>query len=285
MKKQITPFLTAVFILISSIHVLAADVRSNHVVVVVEENHSFESVINHSSMPYLNSLAAEYGLALRYYGNVHPSIGNYFMMTTGQTLTTADGWPGTVYSNNIVRQMVQAGKTWKVYAESLPSVGYIGPDQYPYVKHHNPMAYFSDVKNSTTERDRLVPSTEFANDVRNEHLPNLSFLIPNELHDAHSGSLSTADQWLKYKIAPLLADHAFQQDGILIITFDESYSSDLTHGGGHVATVVIGPKVIRHKKTTTFYQHQSLLRTIELALGLPTIAAAKTANSLGDFFF
>lgn len=285
MNKRIISILAAFVVLLSSVPVLATDVRSNHVVVVVEENHSFESVINNSSMPYLNSLAAQYGLALRYYGNVHPSIGNYFMMTTGQLLTTADGWPGTVYADNIVRQIVHAGKTWKVYAQSLPSVGYIGPDQFPYVRHHNPMAYFSDVKNSQTERLRLVPSTEFANDVRNEHLPTLSFLIPDELHDAHSGSLSTADQWLKYKIAPLLANRVFQEDGILIITFDESNSTDLTHGGGHVATVVIGPKVIRRKKTTTFYQHQSLLRTIELALGLPTIAAAKTANSLDDFFF
>ncbi len=56
----------------------------SHVFVVVEENHGYSSVIGSSSMPYLNSLASKYGLATQYYANTHPSIGNYFMMTTGQ---------------------------------------------------------------------------------------------------------------------------------------------------------------------------------------------------------
>ena len=40
-----------------------------HVFIVVEENHSYSSVIGSSSMPYLNSLAAHYGLATQYYAN------------------------------------------------------------------------------------------------------------------------------------------------------------------------------------------------------------------------
>jgi hypothetical protein len=34
-----------------------------HVVLVVEENHSYSEVIGNSAMPYLNSLASQYGLA------------------------------------------------------------------------------------------------------------------------------------------------------------------------------------------------------------------------------
>ena len=37
--------------------------QSRHVWVVTEENHSYESVIGNSNMPYFNSLAAKYGLA------------------------------------------------------------------------------------------------------------------------------------------------------------------------------------------------------------------------------
>src|SRR5690348_17595553 len=55
-----------------------------HVVLVVEENHSYSEVIGNSAMPYLNSLASQYGLATQYFANTHPSIGNYFMLTTGQ---------------------------------------------------------------------------------------------------------------------------------------------------------------------------------------------------------
>jgi hypothetical protein len=49
---------------------------SAHVFLVVEENHSYSQVIGNSSMPYLNSLAAKYGLATQYYADVHPSIGS-----------------------------------------------------------------------------------------------------------------------------------------------------------------------------------------------------------------
>jgi hypothetical protein len=42
-------------------------------------------------MPYLNSLANKYGLATHYYAEVHPWIGNYFMLTAGQAETRTQG--------------------------------------------------------------------------------------------------------------------------------------------------------------------------------------------------
>ena len=74
-------------------------------------------------MPYFNSLASQNVLFTQYYANTHPSIGNYFMITTGQIITNNDSFTGTVTQDNIVRHMLTAGKTWKSYAESLPSVG------------------------------------------------------------------------------------------------------------------------------------------------------------------
>ena len=64
--------------------------QSNHVVVVLEENQSYPAVIGSASMPYLNSLASQNALATQYYANVHPSIGNYFMLTAGQLVTSND---------------------------------------------------------------------------------------------------------------------------------------------------------------------------------------------------
>jgi phosphatidylinositol-3-phosphatase len=69
-----------------------------HVVVVLEENHSYSEVIGNSAMPYLNSLASQYGLATQYFANAHPSIGNYFMLTTGQLVTNDDAFAGTFAS-------------------------------------------------------------------------------------------------------------------------------------------------------------------------------------------
>lgn len=260
--------------------------RSNHVVVVVEENHSYSSVIGNSAMPYLNGLATKYGLAKQYYANTHPSIGNYFEMTTGKIITNNDNFSSTVTADNMVRHMLSAAKTWKSYAEGLPSVGYIGGDTGSYVRHHNPFSYFSDVRNSSVERLNLVPATRFLTDVSNHTLPQFSFLVPDNANNGHNGSLAQADNWLKAHIAPLLNSTAFQQDGILIILFDESFNWDTAHGGGHVATVVVGPKVKRGYKSTWFYQHQSLLKTVLKALGLGSYpGAAASAPAMNDFFF
>ena len=118
-----------------------------HVVVVVEENTDYANVICGSSMPYLSSLVKQYGLATQYYANTHPSIGNYFMMTVGKIITNDDGFSGTVSDDNIVRELVAAGKTWKSYAEDLPSVGYTGGSVGNYARKHNPLSYLSDVVN------------------------------------------------------------------------------------------------------------------------------------------
>jgi len=270
--------------------------KSNHVVVVVEENHSFSSVIGNASMPYLNSLATQNGLATQYFANTHPSIGNYFMLTAGQIVTNNDALNSTVNVDNIVRHLLTAGKTWKSYAESLPSVGYTGNDVYPYFHHHNPFSYFSDVVNSSVQKLNLVPFSHFATDLANSQLPDFSFVVPNVNHDAHdcptgptgctdAQKLSTADSWLKTNIAPLLANPAFQKDGILIIVFDESVDSDIAHGGGHIAAVVVGPHTKKGFKSTTLYQHQNVLRTALDAIGVTTYpGAAATAADMADLF-
>src|SRR5207302_5268446 len=108
-----------------------------HVFVVTEENTDYASVVGSSSMPYLNGLAQQYGLATQYYANTHPSIGNYFELATGQIITNNDSYSTIVTVDNIVRELLAAGKTWKSYAEDLPSIGYTGGDVGNYARKHN----------------------------------------------------------------------------------------------------------------------------------------------------
>ena len=249
----------------------------------MEENHSYSSVIGSSAMPYLNSLASKYGLATQYYANTHPSIGNYFMLTTGQIITNNDSFCSTISNDNIVRHLLTAGRNWKSYAESIPYAGYTGCGSGEYAKKHNPLAFFSDVANSS-EKYNLVPFTQFSKDLVNDVLPNYSFIVPNLLHDAHDGTLQQADAWLKTNIAPLIASATFRKDGILVIVFDESFDSDKAHGGGHVAAVVIGPKVKAGHKSTSLYQHQNTLKTLMEALGVTSFpGAARSAVSMNMF--
>ena len=58
-----------------------------HVFIVVEENANYSTIVGKATMPYLNSLATKYGLALQYDANTYPSLPNYFMLTTGQIIT------------------------------------------------------------------------------------------------------------------------------------------------------------------------------------------------------
>jgi acid phosphatase len=109
--------------------------------------------------------------------------------------------------------------------------------------------------------------------------------VPDDADNGHNGTLSQADSWLQSHIAPLVNNPAFQRDGILIIVFDESFASDTAHGGGHVAAVVVGPKVRAGYRSTAFYQHQDLLKTVLQALGVGSYpGAAASAPAMKDLF-
>jgi acid phosphatase len=257
----------------------------SHVFLVVEENHSFTDVIGNSSMPYLNSLASKYGLAKQYFANAHPSIPNYLMLTTGQMETLDDSFSGTIGDDNVVRELVSAGKTWKTYQESIPSAGYLGGDAPPYVRRHNPFSFLSDVQNNTAQAANIVPFTQFAADLANNSLPNYSFIVPDVNNDAHNGTLAAADSWLQSNIAPLIASSTFQNGGLLVIIFDESELNDLDHGGGQVLAVIVSSNSKPNFQSQTLYQHQSTLRLVLQALGvnkLPGQAAA--APQMAEFF-
>jgi phosphatidylinositol-3-phosphatase len=254
-----------------------------HVIVVVEENTDYSSVIGNSSMPYLNGLAQQYALATKYYAVTHPSIGNYFMMTVGKIITNNDSYSTVVSDDNIIRRLIAAGKTWKSYAEDLPSVGYTGGDVGNYARKHNVIALLSDVVNDSMQRKNLVPFSQFAGDLAAGTLPAYSFVAPNLCNDAHDCSLATADQWLQTNIDPLVNSAAFQRDGLLVIVFDEA-GSDNTNGGGQVPCVIVSPKAKRGYQGTGVYEHQSLLRLTAEALGVTPPNAAATAPDMGEFF-
>ncbi len=265
----------------------------NHVFIVMEENHSYTDVIGNPDMPYFNSLAQTYSVAEQYYAVTHPSIGNYFMLTTGQIITNNDDYTGQVTADNVVRELLAAGKTWKEYSESIPYQGYDGPSTGEYDSAHNPCSFFSDVQNNPNQLQNLVPFTQLATDITNHTLPNYGFIVPNLLDDAHDGTLAMADAWLQANIAPLLASPDFNTSGggLLIITFDESEDSDGQYGGGHVAWVTVGPNVNLGYPPNgtliplTLYQHPSTLRfMLELAGVSVFPGASSTAPDMWEFF-
>ena len=301
MKRFVTLLALSLF---GALFVRAQVPQSQHVYIVVEENHSYESVVG--QMPYLNSLATQYALLTNSYANSHYSIPNYMWLTTGAYVTLNDNTQLTFDVDNITRYLATAGLSWKEYAEGLPYAGYVGynlpagcTSNCVYVERHNPFPYFTEVATSSAANN-IVPFTQLAQDIANGTLPNYAFITPNLQNDGHDGTLATADAWLQTNLAPLLSTPAFQPggDGILIVTFDESFNNDCRPaascpalpenvGGGRIYTVVVGPQVKPGFQSNVFTEHHNVLRTMMEALGLSSTGfpgAAANVFDLADVF-
>ena len=287
--------------------------RVEHIFIVVEENQDFSCVIGNPTMPFLNQLATNYGVAASFYANGHPSISNYFVLTTGQAIYKGrfgDVRTDAVDVDNVIRELKKNGKTWRAYVEGVPGPGYMGGniESTGYVKRHNPLAYFAkDI--SSDDRANLAPFAQFSADLAQDKLPNYSFLVPNLFDDGHSikgangrnqggarcgdtAALKQSDNWLKDILGPLLSSKTFKDKGMLVITYDEASLDDQSDGvghwgGGRVATVIISSKVTTGYRSITHYHHESTLRLMLEALGLDRNSwpgDAKDAPSMAEFF-
>jgi len=275
-----------------------------HVFIVEGENTSFSSTYSSSNMPYLTSLANQYGVSLHYWADTHPSIGNDLNLASGVISTNNDSaTPSSLplAIDNIAHEVEQAGKTWKDYAESDPNIsGCGGLKSGAYFVRHDPLKYFTNINTAN-----FVCFSQFATDLANNTLPNFSWLAPNGCDDAHDCSVGTFDTWLKTEIGPLLASSYFQPggDGLLIITFDEDdkggtpscTTTTVGQGcGGQVETVVVSARSkLAYQSTAgdpanfnSTYDEASILRTIADALGLKTsgLGAAAARVPMADFF-
>ena len=268
--------------------------RSKHVWIVTEENHSFEEVIGNASMPYYNSLAAQYGLATEYYSNQHNSISALMWLVAGQPVTTDDNVTSCFSVNNIVRGVLNLGLTWKSYQVDLPYPGFPGLSSAQYVRRHNPLIDFTDTC-SGKQALNSVPFTQLNIDISKNDTPNYIYISPNLDEDAHDGTLAGADQWLERQLPAILARPEFAPggDGILFVVWDEGdlandkrCSASLRSGcGGRIATLVIGPQVRPHYQSSTRYDHANLLRTVCDAMGVTSCPGeAAVAIAMADFF-
>jgi len=182
-----------------------------------------------------------------------------------------------------------------------------------YATRHDPFVYFHSIIDSPSCDANVVSLTPFAQDLKSvATTPNLSFIVPSLCHDGHdspcangeAGGLVSADAFLSRIVPEILQSQAFQQDGLLIITFDESdgATADSTGccgehvglntvlpgltgtGGGKVGAVLLSPFITPGTVSTESYNHYSLLRSIEDAFGLSYIgfAGARGVLSFGS---
>ena len=258
-----------------------------HVILIIEENHSYSTVVDQGRMPWLKALGDKYGIATNYFSDEKGSLLDYLWLSSGSN-ESKFGCGGNqcshaITDNNIFRQLNKAGMSWNVYADSLPKFGFIGMFAGNYAKRHNPAVWYSDVTKSRDQQQNVVPFTQFPVDVAAHNLPDYSIIIPNLKDDAHNGTPEAADQWLKTKIAPLLHSNYFHagENTVMFITFDNGDNDEQ----GQVFTAVVGQSVIPGVKVNTPFKHENTLRTIMQLLGLRNYpGASATAAPMNEFF-
>jgi acid phosphatase len=285
---------------------------SSHVILVIEENTSYNTAV--ANMPWLVSEGNTYGHATNYTSDTSGSLLDYLWLSSGSCHSSANCGPlpnstnptndyqcngggcnNVILDNNIFRILDAAGKSWKLYAQGLPSVGWTGGDSGPYAERHNPAKWYSDIANgSTAEKNKMVPFTQFATDLANGQLPNYSIIVPDLNHDAHDCPVGltsctqaqkdqAADNFLSSSVAPVLNQSYFQPggDGLLFITFDNGDGD----AAGLVYTAVIGPHVTPHVISAVAYKHENTLRTILQALGVSSFPGRSGfVAPMNDFF-
>jgi phospholipase C len=263
------------------------------IVVVVEENHSFDQVVGSPMAPFLNHLAGQGTLLTGFYATTHPSLPNYLALVSGDTHgITSDCGGCNLDAPNLVDQLEAAGISWKAYMEDLPAPCSDAHVAGRYAKKHDPFMYFASVRDDPARCAKVVPAGQLDRDLATGRLPRFAFVTPNLDHDMHgtgqgrddASLVRVADDWLRVLYGKLAASPAWRQDTRLVVTWDEAGGGGQGRccaglaAGGHVATIVAGPHVPAGRDATS-YDHYALLRSVETAFGLPPLGHAGDPSS------
>jgi chitodextrinase len=261
-----------------------APAKYSHVIVIFMENHRYSDVIGSSSAPYMTSLAKGCGTATSYSSVGSPSLPNYIGFTSGSTQGISDDKAPASHVltvDNIFRQVRTAGLSEKSYEESMPgNCALTGSGNYQ--PKHNPASYYTGGSDRQACQSNDVPlgttsSGALISDLKNDTLPNFSFITPNMCNDTHDCSTNTGDKWLSQWVPQILDSKSYKSGNTaLLITYDE-YT--------HMPTMWIAPSVKPGTTSATNFNHYSLLRTVEDMLGLKSyIGGASGATSMRSTF-
>jgi phosphatidylinositol-3-phosphatase len=239
----------------------------------------------------------------------------------GQALGLGCVYPATV--KTVADQLDSAGLSWGGYAEDMAA-----PCQHPalntpdstqtataasqYAARHNPFVYFHSIVDSPTCTAHDLPLDRLQSALDTHTVPNLTFITPDLCSDGHDatcanpaqrGGYGGIDDFLSTWVPRIQSSAAYQRDGALFITFDESESGaegccvedhpdtpnaggqTLGPGGGRTGTIVLSPFVSPGTTTATPYNHYSLLRTVEDIFGLGRLGYAARSTAFGADVF
>jgi hypothetical protein len=246
-------------------------------------------------------------------------------------------YPG--YLRTVASQLTAAHLTWKSYNQDMgndpkrdgttatghgpacghPRLGTIdktdvtGPANDSYATRHDPFVYFQGIISNQRYCDaHVVTLKPLRKDLASAaSTPSYSWISPDTCADAHDtprcqngtkGGFGPMDKFLRRWVPRIMASPAYQQGGLIVITFDEAGNdhqaaaccgekdslgyADPSHpntnepglfgpGGGRVGAVALSPFIKPGTKSNAAYNHYSLLKTVEMIFGLPPLGDAR----------
>ena len=251
--------------------------RPDHIVMVIEENHSYSQIFDSPDAPYINRLAAQGAVFTQSFGITHPSQPNYLALFSGSTQGITDNsCPHTFTTPNLGYALLAAGLTFAGYSEDLPLLDPFTCGEGLYVRKHNPWVNWQDSATNGLPATANVPMTSFPTDYTT--LPTVSVIVPNLVNDMHHGKdpdrIQAADRWLREHMDAYV-QWAQEHNSLLIVTWDEDNGKE----DNRIVTLFVGPMVQagRYDQRIT---HYNVLRTIEDLYGLPHSGASTDATPI-----
>lgn len=245
--------------------------KIDHIIIVIEENHSEKEIKGNPKAPYMNSLLKQGTYLSNYHAIEHPSQPNYLNLFSGSNQgVTNDAVPKRRFAaSNLASSLLSHHYTFAGFSEDLPYTGFTGFSirRGGYARKHNPWVNFSNVPKEVNQ-----PLTKFPKNFN--QLPTVSFVIPNLSHDMHDGSIAEADQWLKSHLSAYV-QWAKKNNSLLILTWDEDDNSEKNK----IPAIFVGP-MVKTGVNSQIANHFSLLRTIEDIYHLPYSGQSKSANPI-----
>lgn len=215
------------------------------------------------------------------------------------------------YTPHFTAQLNAAGIPWKNYQEDVelsgsptksasgvngPVNAFNGSTQYNYAVKHNPMAFFAD-----TAFQDVYPLNQLFTDLSGNTVGRYNWITPDQYNDAHSAlnagfsyngvhytgdsaNIAQGDNFLSQVIPQIIASKAYQDNGTIIIWWDETEGGDDT--SRTLQEIVISPLAKGNAYASSVrLSHSSDIKTMDELFGLPLlnnpIPATETNNYNG----
>ena len=213
-------------------------------------------------MPYLHGLAEQCSYFVDW-AEMDPdeySLNQYIGLTSGvksQTVSN-DCMPSAdcmSTDDNIFRQVRESGGTARTYVDGATAPCSVGDN----AAKHIPALYYRGGDDQSHCTNEVRPFSEFdAND-----LPTFAFVVPDLCHDGHDCDDGTVDEWARSTLGPVLAGESYLRgETLVVVIYDEDRP---------VPNLLIAPTANAGPIDAFVGSHASLMKTVELALGLPVL--------------